>query len=1178
MVDSAIFEQGYSYFLTEAQDLLQAIEQDLFDLKDNRSPGKVHSLMRSAHTLKGAAASVGVESVKTMAHALEDVFRSLYNPEVAIDNELEMLLFEGYDCLRVPITAAVAKTPFDETQVINRATQLFERLQAKLGDQFDPAATIPSSAELGFDITRSIFESGVNERLDELANALASNDTTQVINTLQNHAEVFVGLAESLGLPGFGEIVQLALTAVTQYPERATVIAQAALVDLRKGQADVLAGDRIQGGKPSATLKQLANESTLTLNKSTPTLPVTSTSSRSRVDSASSPPQTINSNQQLEVNVVPSNPSSQAISLKQSSFVSAESANLGLGKLWKQARNLIRSTVEKMNSEAPATHSDQPQTSSPQKVLGHNTSSTSETASDDLALFIEPPESQNPTYFSDSSSELEALGDFSDFITSDASDAEENALSLEELTWEDDSAIESLGLLLDATDQDLWATPGSGLILSEQAEILLNDNSNATEPVQPTPDSPVEISKVTDLEVVKDTEPVKLQPASAKETAPASQTVRVSLDHLEILSHTVGELLINQNRQSLQDERLQKLIQEFLEKLNQHQHTLIQLRDWSDQALHNPAGNVKSKPSVKPSPSEFGTQNPFDTLEFDRHSELHIMLQEALEELMQLEMSAEAIDFSVRRSSQLLQRQGRFLDNMRDDLMNVRMVPIGGVINRFPQVLRQLVEKYSKPTELKLKGTQVLVDKAIAEKLYDPLLHLVRNAFDHGIESAEVRQKQGKPSVGQIEISAYQQGNRTVIQVKDDGQGLNLQKICRRGFERGLLTSTQPEHFSKEELLNLLFEPGFSTAEQVSDLSGRGIGLDVVRAQLESFHGVVTVDFEPGQRTIFSLQLPLTLMTARLLVCQVGQLVYAFLSNEVEHIAMPQPHQIETIAGKPVFRWQQDQDEQPVPVSYLSELLSYSSQRPERIETEFAMRALAQGGSASAVTAKPMLLLRQGNKFLGILVDQILGEQELVIGPPGKTIAPPPYVYGCSILGDGRLILVVDAIALAKPRLSLEKKGTSSFKPPAIVIPIEPSQPTSVPLQKTQNPASIKQVLVVDDSVTIRQMLSQTLQKAGYQVLLAQDGLDAISLLRQHPEVQAITCDLEMPRMNGFEFLLQYQQELENIKAPVMMLTSRSNDKHRQLALQLGATAYMTKPYTEQELLNTVAGLVHTAE
>ena len=256
--DSTIRDTTYSFFLMEAPELLEAIESDLLSLREDYSKAKVHNLMRLTHTLKGAAASVELETVKKVAHSLEDVFKALYNPDIVVDLELETLLFQGYECLRLPLTAELSQAPVNEAQILDRAAAVFAELQEKLGDFFEQDAQIPSSAELGFDITKSIFETGVQQRLDALATALLQLEAEQIAALLQEQASVFIGLAESLGLPGFAAIAQTTIEALQAQPEQAIAIAQTALADLQQGQAAVIGGDRRRGGEPSATLKQLA--------------------------------------------------------------------------------------------------------------------------------------------------------------------------------------------------------------------------------------------------------------------------------------------------------------------------------------------------------------------------------------------------------------------------------------------------------------------------------------------------------------------------------------------------------------------------------------------------------------------------------------------------------------------------------------------------------------------------------------------------------------------------------------------------------------------------------------------------------------------------------------------------------------------------------------------------------
>ncbi|MBW4515127.1 MAG: response regulator [Timaviella obliquedivisa GSE-PSE-MK23-08B] len=1104
-MDSSIQEQGYSYFLPEAQDLLQAIEQDLLGLKEDRTPAKVHNLMRSAHTLKGAAASVGVESIKTMAHSLEDVFKSLYNPDVIVDSELEGLLLEAYEYLRMPVTAAIAGSQFNDAEVLKQADSVFKRLKTKLGKNFDPGASIPTSAELGFDITRSIFESGVNSRLNELESLLTGGNVGAIAKLLQTHAEVFLGLAESLNLSGFGAIAKTTIQALNSHPDQVLMISQTALTDFRQGQAAVFAGDRTCGGEPSLALRQLAQK------KPALAQPVQKTLHKN------SPKHLIRQYPRVQK----------------------------LLKIWKHLISLLNQPIK-----TPA-FSLQSQSSPIAKSEAIASSYPQGTTQPTNSAFVAVEHLPNQDDFFD----FNALSDPS----------VPNTSSLQPLA--NLPPLSEYGLdagLLDSLD-------GLGE-LSALDSLAVEIESPVASPV------PAEVMAPIAIAPEKVIKKAQLSPQVLSKKGPSSAiSVRVNLEHLESLSHSVGELLINQNRQALQDERLQRQVQELVDGLNQHKQTLTRLRDWSDQMLVISQGRGGWQDRGR-----FDQQietSLFDPLEMDRHSELHVFLYAALEELVQLGGTTEAIDWATRQFRQSLGKQGQLLNHVRDDLMEARMIPLGAVLNRFPRVLQQLVEVHNKRVNLQIRGAQVMVDKAIAEKLYDPLLHLVRNAFDHGLESAKVRQQQGKPEIGQITINAYQQGNRTIIEVKDDGQGLNLQKICRRGFEMKQLPSPHLNQCSTNELLELMFQPGFSTAEEVTDLSGRGVGLDVVRSQLRSLDGNVAVQTELHQGTTFTLQLPLTLMTARLLVCQVGCAIYAFLSDEVERIIIPQADQIESMTGQSVFHWKRGQDEYPVPICRLADLVNYSTSLPEQIKNEISLNALHL---PVATDASSLLLLRWKKGFLGISVDQILGEQELVIRPVSNAIAPPNYIYGCSILADGQLTLVVDGAALvhhSNRQGTVSQQSTpqhSAFQQSAtaqdnFVFPaplaIEP------PLILEPKPTiAAKRVLVIDDSATVRQTLALTLKKAGYQVIQAQDGLDAIAQLQQHSSIQLITCDLEMPKLNGFEFLMRYKKEF-SATVPVTMLTSRSSEKHRQLALQLGASAYLTKPYTEHELISTLVSL-----
>jgi chemotaxis family two-component system sensor histidine kinase/response regulator PixL len=438
------------------------------------------------------------------------------------------------------------------------------------------------------------------------------------------------------------------------------------------------------------------------------------------------------------------------------------------------------------------------------------------------------------------------------------------------------------------------------------------------------------------------------------------------------------------------------------------------------------------------------------------------------------------------------------------------------------------------------------------------------------------------------EICAYHQSSQTIIEVRDDGQGLNLEKIHQKAIELGLISANEKARgytYNQTEsvLLELMFSPGFSTAGKVSEISGRGMGLDIVRSQLLALNGSISVQSLPNQGTTFTLKIPFSMTTDRLMLVQAGSAVYALLLDSIEKILIPSSEQIKEFEGKKVLHSNTGKDERMVSLRKLSELINYNG--------SFASGNISQNHITNydtVVKSNPVLLLRRNQEVLGLEVDQIIGEQELVIRPLGNAIAPPKYVYGCSSLANGTLILVIDSALLlqsgemqatldimTQPTAHLlKKKALPSGLTGSTTPLLNPSAASKQPSQLVPNNNSLKVILVVDDAISLRQTLSLTLQKSGYQVLQAENGVDALEKLQLHPEIQVVISDLEMLRMNGFELLSNIRQNPKLIKKPVVVLTSRSAEKHRQLAQALGANAYLTKPYLENEFLSTVESLI----
>ncbi|NJM57329.1 MAG: response regulator [Synechococcales cyanobacterium RU_4_20] len=589
----------------------------------------------------------------------------------------------------------------------------------------------------------------------------------------------------------------------------------------------------------------------------------------------------------------------------------------------------------------------------------------------------------------------------------------------------------------------------------------------------------------------------------------------------------------------------------MLEQLRLHRRTLSDLQSAAQQIGLDEWG-IDHQPETTPKISsvisipQLPLSAQFDSLEMDRYSDLHICTQKALNEAVQLEIVIEAIDQHTKSNRRTRDSRQRLFGQLRDDLAAVRLKPISELFNRFPRVVQQLSTTYNKKVSLILTGSQVLVDKVTLDSLYDSLLHLVRNGFDHGIEASEQRMVQGKPAEGKIELRAYQQGNRTVIEVRDDGQGVNLERIAAKAIEQGLIDAANTEEISEAALLDFLFHSGFSTASKLSELSGRGVGLDVVRAQIEKLDGEISIRSEPGQGTTFILSMPLSMTITKQLICKSGGSTYAIAAHTIEQVLLPNAQQLRDLGdGRWVFELCQGDVTEQVPVQPLAQLIQYAHGAPHSAQL------------TAKINVEPILLIDCPDGLRGIQVDQVIGEQEVSIRALGSAIVPPRYIQGCTVLGDSHLALAIE------PNILL----THTY---------ETTQARHVALNLHQQPSrsSATRLLIVDDSLTQRRTLERSLQTAGYEIIQAEDGLDALVSLKQDGEVALIVCDLEMPRMNGFEFISQTRTLPGICDIPIVILTSRSGSKYRQLALELGAAAFLSKPYTDYELLNTVGELL----
>ena len=1116
-----IRDQAYQFFIEEAQELLQVLEDGLLDLRQDHSTNKVHELMRAAHSIKGGAASVQLEAIKELAHRLEDFFKALYSDSVEFDTELESVLLQGYDCLRNPLTEQMETGTYDEEAALLTAEPIFAALEIRLGDALKDADNyIPSSNDLGVDIVSSIFEVDVVQSLDRLTEVANNPQNHEVAGELRAQLEVFAGFAELFNLPGFTEIIQTAQTALEHNPDRALEIIRATIADCTLAKDAVLAGDRDRGGEVSEALMALIQPNASGNNLSTDSATIPDTITLDDVFGGAT-----------DDNLWATVPSPEEIV--------AESPPL----------DDVFGTIPDRISEEQSTNA----------IDLKQDTKTANPYFDNLFETIPQLDTQQSNT---SQSKSNNKFDFDTFPSRDR----DNVLKPENI----ETAVESIEEIFDR------------LPTVESIPPSLSFSEAKTQPK-------------AEAKLTK-----KSSDSETKKKAAANLSVRVDLHRLERMNNLIGELTINRNSLALQNQQLQDNVQELLQKFSRFREVTKKLREISDKMLieqrssNLPAltatetiseSNIHTQVQSPISESDYATAYPtdrateFDSLEMDSYSVLYNALQEVLEEVVQLEEGVDDIVIFAKQSDRTIDTQRQMLGQMRDELMWVRMLPLEQILQRFPRTLLDLSHKYQKPVNLNLTGTGVLVDKVVLEKLYDPLLHLLRNGFDHGIESTEVRRRQGKPEVGKIEINAYYQGNQTIIEVKDDGKGLDLNKIANKAISKGLISAQQAATASKEELFDLIFEPGFSTASKVSELSGRGVGMSVVRSQIESLKGKITVYSTSGKGSTFTLRLPFTLTIAKLLVCSLGSTAFAIPSDSIEEIIIPVEKQIKFSGSQRFLSW----DRVLIPIYSLKQLLQYNCTMPYTGLNSKAFDTIA----APDDWALPLLLLRRGQGLFALEVESLISEQELVIKPFSKAIAVPKYAYGCTILGDGTLVPAFDGAALIDEFLGEDiSKPPTSFNSEIELEELEESESESESESETVpakligsfdskvKTVKLQTIMVVDDSTALRRTMALSLEKQGYRVIQAKDGQDANDKFRQNPNLNLIICDIEMPTMNGFEFLGMRRRDSELSKIPVVMLTSRSGAKHRNLATQLGANGYFTKPYIEQEFLLEVKSML----
>ncbi|MBK5527014.1 Hpt domain-containing protein [Pseudomonas sp. TH06] len=625
--------------------------------------------------------------------------------------------------------------------------------------------------------------------------------------------------------------------------------------------------------------------------------------------------------------------------------------------------------------------------------------------------------------------------------------------------------------------------------------------------------------------VTPEAPPLLPSPVKTETTPPAAEAaadmVKVSAELLDELVNLAGETSIFRGR-------IEQQVNDAQVALNEMETTIERMRDQLRRLDTETQGRILSRQQVD---AERLGYEEFDPLEMDRHSQLQQLSRALFESASDLLDLKETLDRRNHDAENLLQQQGRINTELQEGLMRTRMVPFERMLPRLKRIVRQVAEELNKDVAFVVGNAEGEMDRNVLERMAAPLEHMLRNAVDHGLESAEARLAAGKPAQGQISLDLSREGGDIVFDIRDDGAGVPLEAVRRKAIKRGLLAPDA--EISDRDVLQFILQPGFSTAEKITQISGRGVGMDVVHEEVRQLGGSMSIDSVPGQGVHFRIRLPFTVSVNRALMVQCGDDQYAIPLNTIDGIVRVLPNDLDGHfrLDPPSYQYGGQRYE----LCYLGELLK-TSLRPKLLGQSLPL---------------PVLLVQYNDRRIAVQVDTMAGTREIVVKSLGPQFAAVQGVSGATILGDGRVVLILDLLA---PIRAMQARVAQY--PTLPDIDSEPQKPLLV--------------LVVDDSVTVRKVTSRLLERHGMNVLTAKDGVDAMLLLEEHmPDLMLL--DIEMPRMDGFEVATQVRNDERLQHLPIIMITSRTGQKHRDRAMAIGVNDYLGKPYQESVLLESIA-------
>ena len=696
-------------------------------------------------------------------------------------------------------------------------------------------------------------------------------------------------------------------------------------------------------------------------------------------------------------------------------------------------------------------------------------------------------------------------------------------------------------------------------------EIHLSDEEPAAAPAAVTPKETLaaaptvpqvaaEIKKPEGIEKFADEDFLRKEPASM----PQSKSVRIALERLDRMMNAVGELVINRTRMLGRVAELERLADVLNFSKARMQDKVAEFQEKHE------FSRIHSVPAPKPAdgfPLRSGYSSyshsfdhslaEFSELEMDRYDDFNILSRSLTEISADITEVLTQLDGFVRRVDGDIDEFTKLAHRLQDEITQARMVPIGNLYTRLSRTVRDAAKAVNKKVELTLAGAETELDNNIIQQISDPLIHLVRNAVAHGLERDEERYEQGKSDAGNVAVRAYHRGNHIYIEVEDDGRGIDYEKVRKTAVDHGLISSESAAELGERELLDLLFQPGFSTAPRKTELAGRGVGLDVVKSNLALLNGEIEVETQKGLGSRFTLKVPLTLIISQALFVRCGTSMFALPLAFVEEIRRLKTTDIEEVGAKLLTKVR----------DVVTEIV--------RLDSALGLEPIQPINGYFR-----MVIANVAGRQVGIVVEDVVRKDEIVIKSLGEFLRNLKMFPGATIAPDGSLILLIDVNRLVAGEaiehrpLMTSANAARIFAPGAAAV-----AHGAIPQEAIDFVPEEKLVVLVDDSISVRKFVGRMLEKAGYRVKLASDGLEALEIVTQ-TRCDLVVTDLEMPRTNGYELLSHLRQDAQTRNIPVMVVTSRAGAKHRDRAIKEGAAAFLTKPVQEDQFIAAVGKLI----